>query len=122
MNYLQLGKVNESDKTDSKAVECVRNSVNLEKSNHSFWNSLGVCYVNEASKNDINEDKRKLNNEIAQHCFIKSIQLNDNDAIAWTNLGVFYLIHNEIELAHRCFQRAQSIDPEYTIAWIGQVY
>ena len=59
--------------------------------------------------------------DLAQHCFIKSLKLNDNDASTWTNLGVFYLNCEEIELAHECFKKSQAIDPEYNIAWIGQV-
>lgn len=58
---------------------------------------------------------------MAQHCFIKSLQLNDNSAVTWTNLGVFYLINENLKLAHECFKKSQAIDPEYTVAWIGQV-
>lgn len=58
---------------------------------------------------------------LAQHCFIKSIKLEDSDAVTWTNLGVFYLIKDEIILAHECFKKSQAIDPEYNLAWIGQV-
>ena len=59
--------------------------------------------------------------DLAQHCFIKSLQLNDNNAITWTNLGVFYLLNENLKLAHECFKKSQAIDPEYSVAWIGQV-
>lgn len=45
--------------------------------------------------------------------------------MAWTNLGVFYLLHGRDDkdsfLAHECFKKSQAIDPEYGEAWIGQV-
>ena len=58
---------------------------------------------------------------MAQHCFIKSLKLNDNNPVTWTNLGVFYLLNNEFILAHECFKKSQALDPEYSGAWIGQV-
>ncbi len=55
--------------------------------------------------------------DLAQHCFIKSLKLNDNNALTWTNLGVFYLINKENILAHECFKKSQAIEPEYSLAW-----
>lgn len=56
------------------------------------------------------------------HCFIKSLKINDNNAVTWTNLGVFYLINEDVRLAHECFKKSQAIDPEYSNAWIGQAF
>jgi superkiller protein 3 len=47
--------------------------------------------------------------------------LEDANAVAWTNLGIFYLMRDEHVLAHECFKKSQAIDPEYNVAWIGQV-
>lgn len=61
---------------------------------------------------------------LAQHCFLKSLKQNDADPATWTNLGVFYLIHDQTGdnfLAHECFKKSQALDPEYGEAWIGQV-
>jgi superkiller protein 3 len=58
---------------------------------------------------------------LAQHCFIKSLKINESDASTWTNLGVFYLIKDDFRLAHECFKKSQALDPEYNVAWIGQV-
>jgi superkiller protein 3 len=38
----------------------------------------------------------------------------------WTNLGALYLLHNDIQLANEAFTRAQSTDPDYAQAWVGQ--
>lgn len=59
---------------------------------------------------------------LAQHCFLKSIKLDESNATLWTNLGVFYLINKENLLAHECFKKSQALDPEYNVAWIGQVF
>lgn len=38
----------------------------------------------------------------------------------WTNLGLLYLHNNDSELANEAFYRAQTLDPDYTPAWVGQ--
>lgn len=40
--------------------------------------------------------------------------------MTWTNLGLLYLYHNDIELANETLYRAQALDPDYTLAWVGQ--
>ena len=59
---------------------------------------------------------------MAQHCFIKSLQIDETSAVSWTNLGVLYLLHEDLRLAHECFKKAQALEPEYSIAWIGQAF
>lgn len=38
----------------------------------------------------------------------------------WTNLGIFYIKHEDYELANKAFLRAQVLDPEYGQAWLCQ--
>lgn len=38
----------------------------------------------------------------------------------WTNLGLLYLYHSDVELANEALYRAQTLDPDYTLAWVGQ--
>lgn len=57
----------------------------------------------------------------AQHCFIKSVKLENSSAVSWSNLGTLYLQHNHVQLANEAFQKAQSVDPKYSRSWIGQV-
>lgn len=40
--------------------------------------------------------------------------------VAWANLGLLYLYHNDLELANEALLRAQILDPDYTLAWVGQ--
>ncbi|GAB1298393.1 Tetratricopeptide repeat domain 37 [Apodemus speciosus] len=89
---------------------CLKKAVRLDSHNHSHWNALGVvaCY------------RGVGNYALAQHCFIKSIQAEQINAAAWTNLGVLYLATENIEQAHEAFKMAQSLDPSYLLCWIGQ--
>nr|XP_010947855.1 tetratricopeptide repeat protein 37 isoform X1 [Camelus bactrianus]XP_045368477.1 tetratricopeptide repeat protein 37 isoform X1 [Camelus bactrianus] len=93
-----------------KSLQCLKKAVRLDSSNHLYWNALGVvsCYSGIE------------NYALAQHCFIKSIQSEQINAAAWTNLGVLYLASEKIEQAHEAFKMAQSLDPTYLICWIGQ--
>jgi superkiller protein 3 len=40
--------------------------------------------------------------------------------VAWTKIGLLYLYHNDIDLATQAFTKAQTLDPDHTLAWIGQ--
>ena len=57
---------------------------------------------------------------LAQHCFLKSLQLQ-RSALAYTNLGVLYYRHDNLQCANAAFSNAQQTDPMYSLAWIGQV-
>jgi superkiller protein 3 len=37
----------------------------------------------------------------------------------WTNLGLLYFHHGDLELSNEAFHRAQSLDPDYTLTWVG---
>ncbi|KAJ9628688.1 Superkiller protein 3 [Taxawa tesnikishii (nom. ined.)] len=89
------------------AVRCFKRAIELEAGNSEFWNALGVVTT-------------KLNPKVAQHSFVRSLHLNERSVRTWTNLGVLYLINNDYELAHQAFGRAQSTDPDYAHAWLGE--
>ncbi|KAK5061179.1 hypothetical protein LTR84_007721 [Exophiala bonariae] len=89
------------------AMKCFKRAIELEAGNSEFWNALGVVTMT-------------LSPKVSQHSFVRSLHLNDHSARTWTDLGVLYLINNDNELANNAFTRAQSEDPEYADAWIGQ--
>uniref|UniRef100_A0A8C3ATB7 SKI3 subunit of superkiller complex n=1 Tax=Cyclopterus lumpus TaxID=8103 RepID=A0A8C3ATB7_CYCLU len=93
-----------------KAQQCLKKAIMMDSDNHSYWNALGV----------ISMSKGLENFALAQHCFIKSIQVEPNNVVAWTNLGTLYLKNGNIELAHKAFKIAQSLEPLYVNCWIGQ--
>ena len=89
------------------SVQCIKRAIELESGNAEFWNSLGIVTA-------------ELNAKVSQHSFIRSLYLNDKNARVWTNIGTLYLMQDDYELANEAFTRAQSSDPDYAQAWIGQ--
>ena len=98
------------DEMSTKAVQVLKKAISVDPHNHFHWNALGTVAAS----------KCVSNNALAQHCFIKSTQLESNNVSAWTNLGTLYLVNQNIKLAHECFKTAQSLDPSYVASWIGQ--
>ncbi|KIX00926.1 uncharacterized protein Z518_09991 [Rhinocladiella mackenziei CBS 650.93] len=89
------------------SMKCFKRAIELEAGNSEFWNALGVVTMT-------------LSPRVSQHSFVRSLYLNDHSARTWTDLGVLYLVNNDNQLANQAFTRAQSEDPEYAEAWIGQ--
>jgi len=89
------------------AIKAFKRAIELEAGNADFWNALGVVTTS-------------LNPRVAQHAFVRSLHLNERNAKTWTNLGTLYLMQHDIELAHQAFSRAQSTDPDFAHAWIGE--
>ncbi|KAG7258909.1 hypothetical protein CRUP_034670, partial [Coryphaenoides rupestris] len=63
----------------------------MDSVNHSYWNALGVIAMSKGLENLA----------LAQHSFIKSVQVEPN-------------------LSHEAFKVAQSLEPLYVNCWIGQ--
>ncbi|KAJ7335765.1 hypothetical protein JRQ81_013706 [Phrynocephalus forsythii] len=101
---------NEITELLEKSVQCLKKAVRLDSKNHLYWNALGVVAC----------CKGVENYALAQHAFIRSIQADQINVIAWTNLGVLYLITGNIEQAHEAFKVAQSLEPSHLMCWIGQ--
>lgn len=91
------------------AMKCFKRAIELEAGNSEFWNGFGVATL-------------YMHPKLSQHAFVRSLHLNDKSARVWTNLGALYLIHNDKELANQAFTRAQSADPDYSYAWLGQSF
>lgn len=89
------------------SVQAFKRAIELEAGNAEFWNSLGIVTTD-------------LNPKVSQHSFVRSLYLNDKNARVWANLGTLYLIQNDVQLANEAYTRAQSSDPDYAQAWLGQ--
>lgn len=89
------------------AVQCFKRAIEIEAGNSEFWNSLGIATA-------------ALNPKVSQHSFVRSLYLNERSARVWTNLGALYLAQKDQQLANAAFARAQSTDPDYAQAWLGQ--
>ncbi|CUS14034.1 unnamed protein product [Tuber aestivum] len=89
------------------AIRCFKRTIKLEPGNHEFWNALGVA-------------TGELNPKVAQHALVRALYISEKNARVWANLATLYLLQNDIQLANEAFSRAQSADPEYALAWVGQ--
>ena len=97
----------ESLKHMKASVQCFKRAIEFEAGNAEFWNSLGIVTTD-------------LSPKASQHSFVRSLHLNDKNARVWTNLGTLYFIQEDYQLANEAFARAQSSDPDYAQAWVGQ--
>ena len=89
------------------AVRSFKRAIELEAGNAEFWNALGVA-------------TSEINGSVSQHAFVRSLHLNERSPVAWTNLGVLAILAGDMRVANEVFTRAQSTDPDYTSAWVGQ--
>ncbi|KAI9801653.1 MAG: Superkiller protein 3 [Piccolia ochrophora] len=103
----QSGKTSQSSRYMRAAVRCFKRAIELEAKNSEFWNALGLVTA-------------RMNPKVSQHSFIRSLFLNDKNARTWTNLGTLYLLQDDVHLSNQAFTRAQSADPDYAHAWLGQ--
>jgi tetratricopeptide (TPR) repeat protein len=46
--------------------------------------------------------------------------IQSQNVVPWTHLGLLYLQHDDLELANEALLRAQTLDPDHTLAWVGQ--
>ncbi|CAB4463214.1 TPR-like protein [Rhizophagus irregularis] len=91
------------------AIRNIKIALKFEPTNHNYWNALGVMTFIEDAK-------------ISQHAFIKAMDYSPKNPVLWTNLGLLYLLHSDLELSNQAFSKAQSLDPDYVPAWVGQAY
>ncbi|KAJ7782973.1 TPR-like protein [Mycena metata] len=93
--------------TGTKAVDCLQTAIREDPGNDAYWVALGDAHFLSQVKT-------------AQHAYIKALEIDSKNAMTWTNLGLLYLHENDLELANQALFRAQTLDPEYTVAWVGQ--
>ncbi|KAJ8909617.1 hypothetical protein NQ315_004979 [Exocentrus adspersus] len=92
------------------SLAVARHCTSTNPSRWQHWNLLG----NVAMRKD------PPNYALGQHAFIKAVTADHNTAVAWTNLGILYLLMDNIKLANKAFSQGQRSDPNYVNSWIGQ--
>ncbi|KAG9127255.1 Superkiller protein 3 [Ceratobasidium sp. 392] len=92
---------------DAAAVNAVKHALRRDPSNGGLWSLYGSLLFSTDAK-------------VAQHAYIKAIEINKNNADHWARLGLLYLGNEDTELAQHIFTRAQTLNPEASLAWVGQ--
>ncbi|KAG6334505.1 hypothetical protein ID866_4588 [Astraeus odoratus] len=101
------GKENERNPALEAAASLVKEALHKEPSNPTYWTVLANIYF---------VDKPKT----SQHAYIRALELDSKNVVTWAHLGLLYLYHNDVELANEALLKAQILDPDYTLAWVGQ--
>lgn len=87
------------------AVSHLKQAIHIEDSNAQYWVALALAHSHQP--------------HIAQHCLIKAGALDTRDVGVWTHLAAVYLRHGDAELAAEAFERATSLAPDQSAAWLG---
>ena len=90
-----------------RSIELLKNSLQLDVGNAVYWAALGNTYF-------------LLHPNAAQHAYIRAIEIDSKSASAWVNLGLLYAYHGDVDLANEALYRAQVLNPDNTLAWVGQ--
>ncbi|KAJ3150781.1 Superkiller protein 3 [Geranomyces michiganensis] len=101
------GAAGESPNSLNHAITCAKMSIKKDPKIELYWNALAVYNF-------------KVHPKLSQHAVLKAIEINPASAPLWSNLGYFYLIAKDCELARKAFSQAQMIDPEWGLGWLGQ--
>jgi superkiller protein 3 len=97
----------DASRIQARAVECLTSALQDDPENEVYWNALGIAQF-------------LLRPMIAQHAYIKALDINSKRASTWVNLGLLCVQYGDFELATKSLHRAQVLDPECTLAWLGQ--
>ncbi|KRZ05289.1 Tetratricopeptide repeat protein 37, partial [Trichinella zimbabwensis] len=94
-------------KVGRPALKALQRATKVEPKDISNWIFFGVAAA------------RLRKPRLAQHCFIKAIMLNRENAQSWTNLGMLYLENKDYDLAYECFRTGQNLTIHYGHSWYG---
>ncbi|KAL6064878.1 Tetratricopeptide repeat protein 37 [Balamuthia mandrillaris] len=89
-----------------RSVEQMKQAVRINPDSPTYWKALGTIL----ESSDL---------PLSQHAFIQALQLNENDAEAWSHLAMLYLANGHLDLADKAFTTAQSKNPDIAATWFG---
>jgi Flp pilus assembly protein TadD len=88
-----------------RAIECFRNSVQINPKDYNSWNKLGAILAHS-----------KMDSE-AVNTYKKALEINPNYARCWTNLGIAYLNLDNYNDSRAAFLRALKVYKDIPNAW-----
>lgn len=88
------------------AASLLKEALCQDPDDATYWTALGTTYF---------LDKPK----ISQHAYIRALELDPKNTVAWIQLGLLYLYYNDVALAHEALSKAHILDPDCPLAWIG---
>ncbi|CAL1707991.1 unnamed protein product [Somion occarium] len=95
------------DRVREEAITSYKEALSLDPSSDDYWHALAnALFVSQP--------------RTAQHAYVRALEIDSKKATSWTNLGLFYLYHEDPQLANEAFYKAQILDPDFALAWVGQ--
>lgn len=114
------------DKTLKQALASIKEAIRAQPGEDNYWRALGDMYL-------VSQPKQ------AQHAYIRALEINakvttscsstdcpillipcNQNVDVWTSFGFLCFYHDDLELASEAFLKAQTLDPDHTMAWVGQ--
>ncbi|EFI28195.1 superkiller protein 3 SKI3 [Coprinopsis cinerea okayama7 len=105
--HLWALRTRKEDKLGPLVIKYFSKAVKHDPGNDKYWVALGLAYFTTTPR-------------AAQHAFVKALEIDGKNAQTWATLGLLYLHHGDVDLAEEVLQRAQTLDPDCTVAWVGQ--
>ncbi|CED83821.1 TPR repeat-containing protein [Phaffia rhodozyma] len=90
-----------------RATFVIKAALRVRPKDEQLWVSLGTIVFETSSR-------------LSQHAFIMALEINHKNPIVWSNLGFLYLKDGDTDLAAQAFLKSQTIDPDCSLAWMGQ--
>eukprot|EP00045_Choanoeca_perplexa_P018024 m.274639 g.274639 ORF g.274639 m.274639 type:complete len:1569 (+) comp17691_c0_seq2:37-4743(+) len=90
------------------ALQGVQQSLHLDSTSVESWELLGAIAT------------ELKHFDLALRSFARCASLSPNEGAPWVDMGVVYLLQDNINAANKAFSHAQALDPGLARAWIGQ--
>ncbi|KAF8270248.1 TPR-like protein [Lactarius quietus] len=95
------------DKVLQQALASIKEAIRAQPTEDNYWRALG----------DMNLVSRPKE---AQHAYIRALEIDPKNVGVWTSFGFLCFFHDDLDLANDAFLKAQTLDPDHTMAWVGQ--
>ncbi|KAI0305418.1 TPR-like protein [Multifurca ochricompacta] len=95
------------DKVLKQALASIKEAIRSQPGEDNYWRALG----------DMNLVSQPIE---AQHAYIRALEINPKNVDVWTSFGFLCFYHDDLELANEAFLKAQTLDPDHILTWVGQ--
>ncbi|KAI9511143.1 TPR-like protein, partial [Russula earlei] len=95
------------DKVLKQALASIKQAIRAQPGEDNYWRALGDMHL-------VSQPKE------AQHAYTRALEINSKNVDVWTSFGFLCFYHDDLELASEAFLKAQTLDPDHTMAWVGQ--
>ncbi|KAI6121364.1 superkiller protein 3 [Pisolithus sp. B1] len=99
-------KAADRESASEVAASLLKEALYKDPDDPTYWTALAITYFLDRPK-------------ISQHAYVKALELDPKNTVAWTQLGLLYLYYNDVALAYEALSKAHILDPDCSVAWVG---